>query len=157
MTDPGQGTILATLRVRSGPQVGACLPIRRSVASVGAVPGNDVVLDSPGVAPRHAELRLTGGVWTIADLGPPDGLGVDGEAVRDDALLAPGSAVRIGDVSLVFDPAEAWQDPTPERFSDERSTPLFLPANERRLWPTALFVLGVIGIIVVLFFLFRKA
>ena len=75
MTDPGPETVLATLRVRSGSRAGAKLPVRRSVVSVGAVPGNDVVLDSPGVAPRHAELRLSGGVWTITALGPPDGLG----------------------------------------------------------------------------------
>jgi pSer/pThr/pTyr-binding forkhead associated (FHA) protein len=157
MTGPGPETVLATLRVRSGSRAGARLPIRRSIASVGAIPGNDVVLDSPGVAPRHAELRLSGGVWTITPLGPPDGLGVDGEAVREDTLLAPGSALRIGDVSLVFDPSDEWQGPPPERSSDERSTPFFLPANERRFWPTALFVLGIIGVIVVLFFLFRTA
>lgn len=157
MTDPGPETVLATLRVRSGARAGAKLPVRRAVVSVGAVPGNDVVLDSPGVAPRHARLRLSGGVWTITALGPPDGLDVDGEAVREESLLAPGSAVRIGDVSVAFDPAEEWQEPAPERSSDERSIPLFLPPRQRPFWPTALFVLGVIGIIVVLFFLFRTA
>jgi pSer/pThr/pTyr-binding forkhead associated (FHA) protein len=157
MTDPDPGTVLATLRVRSGARSGAKLPISRAISSVGAVPGNDVVLDSPGVAPRHAQLRLSGGVWTIITLGPPDGLGVDGEVVRDEALPAPGSAVRIGDVSLVFDPAEEWLDPVPERAIDERSSRLFVPSNERPFWLTALFVLGVIGIIMVLFFLFRTA
>jgi pSer/pThr/pTyr-binding forkhead associated (FHA) protein len=157
MTDSGPGTVLATLRVRSGSRAGTSLPLRRRVVSVGAVPGNDVVLDSPGVAPRHARLRLSGGVWTITALGPPDGLGVDGEVIREEAVLAPGSALRIGDVSLVFDPAEQWFDSTPERFTDDRSTPLFLPSNERSLWRTALFVLGVIGVIVVLFFLLRTA
>ena len=157
MTGPAAEAVLATLRVRSGARTGTSLPLRQAVVSVGAVPGNDIVLDSPGVAPRHAALRLSGGVWTITALGPTDGLGVDGEVVREDAVLAPGSALRIGDVALVFDPAEDWQDSTPVRFSDDRSAPLFLPSNERPLWRTALFVLGVIGIIVVLFFLFRTA
>jgi len=157
MTDPGPETILAALRVRSGARAGAKLPVRRPVVSVGAVPGNDIVLDSPGVAPRHARLRVSGGVWTIAPLEPAGDLDVDGEAIREESLLAPGSALRIGDVSLVFDPAEAWYDPAPERSTDERSIPLFLPPHQRPFWPTALFVLGVIGVIVVLFFLFRTA
>ncbi|HEY8063004.1 MAG TPA: FHA domain-containing protein [Gemmatimonadales bacterium] len=157
ITDPGPETVLATLRVRSGARAGAKLPVRRAVVTVGAVPGNDVVLDSPGVAPRHAKLRLSGGVWTITTLGPAADLDVDGEAVREESLLAPGSALRIGDVSLVFDPAEEWHAPAPERSSDERTIPLFLPPHQRPFWPTALFVLGVLGVIVVLFFLFRTA
>lgn len=153
----GHGSILATLRVRSGSRAGASLPVCRTVAAVGAIDGNDVVLDGPGVAARHAQLRLRGGVWTITDLGSLAGSAVDGEAVHGEALLAPGSAVTIGGVSLVFDPEDRWQDSAPERPLGERSTLLLIPAENRASWPTALFVLAVFGVIVVLFFLFRTA
>jgi hypothetical protein len=157
VTDPRREPefALATLRVRSGMRAGMSLPVRRTVAAIGGVPGNDVVLDSPGVAARHAQLRLSGGVWTITDLGTLDGVDVDGEVVHGEALLAPGSAVRIGGVSLVFDPADRWQDSGPGRSLNDRSPLLLFPANERPFWPTALFVLAIFGIIVVLFFLFR--
>lgn len=153
----GFGSVLATLRVRSGSRAGASLPVRRTVAVVGAAAGNDVVLDGPGIAARHAQLRLSGGVWTITDLGSPAGSSVDGAVVRGETLLAPGSAVRIGEVALVFDPEDQWQDSAPERPLSERSTLLLIPAETRPLWPTTLFVLAVFGIIVVLFFLFRAA
>ena len=150
------GSALATLRVRSGVPT-ATLPVRQTVAAIGAAAGNDVVIAGPGVAPQHARLRLSGGVWTFTDLGSPAGSSVDGEVVHGEALLAPGSAVRIGDVSFVFDPEDQWQDSKPERPLGERSPLLLIPREIGPLWPTALFVLVVFGIIVALFFLFRKA
>lgn len=145
------------MRVRTGSQAGVSLPVRRTLAAVGAVAGNDVVLEAPGVAPRHAQLRLSGGVWTLTDFGSPAGSSVDGQPVHGDALLAPGSALTIGECSLVFDPEDRWQDSSPERPLGERSTLLLIPAETRPFWPTALFVLGVLGIVVALFYLFRTA
>ena len=156
-TDPGLASILATLRVRTGLQAGASHPVRGTVATVGAVVGNDVVLTGSDVAEHHARLRLSGGVWTVTDLGSPAGVMVDGEPVRGEAPLAPGSALRIGDVGLVFDPEDRWQDSPPERPLGERSTLLLIPGDSRPFWTTALFVLAIVGIIVVLFLLFRTA
>jgi len=149
------GLPLATLRVRSGLQRGvSSLPIPGPVAVIGADEANEVVLSGLGIAPRHAQLRLRGGVWSLMDLGSPAGSWVDGEAIRGESPLAPGSAVRIGNVLMAFDPEDRWQDspvgsPVPAR-------DLFALQSSRPVWPTVLFALGAVGIAVALYFLIRN-
>src|SRR5262245_58568688 len=98
----GGDTVLATLRVRRGLSESSSLPVRRPQSVVGSDPASDLALAAPGVAPRHGQLRLRGGIWTYIDFGSPEGTLVDGDPVRGEALLAPGSAIRVGDVELAF-------------------------------------------------------
>jgi hypothetical protein len=151
------GPPLATLRVRSGLQRGAsALPIRGPVAGIGADEANEVVLNGLGIAPRHAQLRLRGGVWSLVDLESPAGSWVDGEAIRGESPLAPGSAVRIGNVVMAFDPEDRWQDSPVEPPAPVRDLFAFHREVTRPVWPTVLFALGAVGIVVALYFLIRN-
>ena len=156
-TDAGPESILATLRVRSGPRAGAKLLLRSPSIQLGATPGNDLVLDGPGVVPRHARIWLRGGVWSVGKLDPGGELAIDGEALQGEDWLAPGSALQVGEVALVFDPADSWHDSPTERPIPAATVPTMFPPGDRPFWHTALFVLAAFGIIVVLFFLFRTA
>src|SRR5207247_969121 len=44
--------------------------------------------------------------WVLVDLDSTNGTFVDGERVHGESPLAPGAAVRFGDVQLVFEPTD---------------------------------------------------
>lgn len=107
--------VLAELFVRSGVGGVDRFSVREATVRLGRAPDNEIVLVAPSVSPEHAELALRGGLWTLRDLGSATGSLVDGVAVQDSALLAPGSDIRLGDVRLAFDPLDRWEDSPAER------------------------------------------
>jgi hypothetical protein len=154
--DPGEDPVLATLRVRSGLAVTTTLPVRVPQATVGSDPVSDVVIDGPGVARRHGQLRLRGGVWTFVDFGTASGSSIDGNPVRGEALLAPGSSVRVGSVEMAFAPSDRWEDSPPERRAEDRSALLLLPPKSPVRWATVAVGLVVVGLVVAAYFLLRN-
>ena len=67
----------------------------------------DFCLDSPSLAPRHAELALTPRGLCIRDLGSVNGVQVDGRRLaRREANLRPGKQVALGDFNFIV-PAQA--------------------------------------------------
>lgn len=120
----GDGAPLAVLIRRGGGQADGPgrYPIGSVDSTIGRQVGNTVVIDDPSVAAVHARLRLAGGVWSLADGGSVQGSSVDGEAAVSTMPLAPGSLIRLGDVSLVFDPRDRWEDSSPR---SERVMPVF--------------------------------
>jgi pSer/pThr/pTyr-binding forkhead associated (FHA) protein len=97
---------MASLLVRSGRQKGTRLPIRVPVVNIGRAEYNDIVLIDESVSTAHAKLQRREGVWMLADLGSTNGTFVDGEPVRGEVPLAPGAAVRFGQVSTMFEPTD---------------------------------------------------
>ena len=74
--------------------------------TIGRDPGNDLVLDSPIVSRRHAELTVRDDAVWLRDLGSANGTAVNGQLVSEWALN-DGDIIRIGDeqgnsVGLVF-------------------------------------------------------
>lgn len=128
----GSGPVLAVLHRRTGQPEGERLQVRVPDVLLGRIPGNQVVISDPSVSARHARLRLGGGVWTLADLGSVGGSAVDGEPVASLLPLAPGSAIRLGGVDLVFSPHDRWEDSPipPELLGPHASEP---PADPSRL------------------------
>jgi pSer/pThr/pTyr-binding forkhead associated (FHA) protein len=103
--------VLATLHQRgNGPAGSARHAVHLPEVLIGRVPGNDLVIADPSVSARHARLRLSGGVWTLADLGSVNGTSVDGTPVVRAQALAPGSEVVLGETRLVFEPSDRWED-----------------------------------------------
>lgn len=107
----GAAPLLATLHGRdAGTGVPERHPIHLPEVLIGRVQGNDLLIPDPSVSARHARLRLSGGVWTVADLGSVNGTTVDGNAVVRAQALAPGSEVAFGSVTLIFEPLDRWED-----------------------------------------------
>ncbi len=100
---------IASLLVRSGTLKGKRLPIRIPVVNVGRGDFNDLVIPEPSVSASHAKLQRREGIWVIADLGSTNGTFVDGERIADETPLGPGSTIRFGEVSTLF---ESTDDPT---------------------------------------------
>lgn len=149
-------SILATLRVRSGLPALSAVPVRQPQATIGSDPAVDLVLEAPGIARRHAQIRLRGGVWTLVDFGSAAGSAVDGSPVRGEAFLAPGSSIRLGSVEFAFAPTDRWEDSPPERRADDR-TPLVLFAPQpRNIWPTVGLVVVVCAVFVAAYFMLRN-
>ncbi len=99
----------ASFLVRSGGLTGQRLPVKTPVVNLGRADYNDIVLPDPSVSTSHAKLQRREGVWVLVDLDSTNGTFVDGERVRGEAPLAPGGTVRLGDVQLLFEPADEKQ------------------------------------------------
>jgi class 3 adenylate cyclase len=80
---------------------GAFAPRRLTspLITIGRVPGNDVVLNSPNVSRRHAKLLITDLGVTAHDLDSHNGVFVNGKKVRN-APVGPGDLLYVGDVCL---------------------------------------------------------
>jgi hypothetical protein len=63
----------------------------------------EIVLEDSGVSRRHAEIRPTGGGWTIEDLGSTNGVAVNGRDIRGAEPLRPGDRVELGSSEIVFE------------------------------------------------------
>jgi predicted component of type VI protein secretion system len=63
----------------------------------------DLVLEDPNVSRRHAEMRRSGGRWTVVDLGSTNGVRVNGKRIRGEAPLSPGDQITLGVSKLTFE------------------------------------------------------
>jgi pSer/pThr/pTyr-binding forkhead associated (FHA) protein len=95
---------IASLLVRSGDLRGRRLPITLSVVNVGRADYNDIVIADPSVSTTHAKLQRKDDVWVLTDLGSTNGTFVEGEPVTGETALTPGTTLRFGDVSALFEP-----------------------------------------------------
>jgi hypothetical protein len=76
-------------------------PLTSALAVLGRGTEADVRIDDPGVSRRHAEVTVSGGLASIADLGSTNGLVVDGMQVRQ-ASLQDGSEIVLGATTVVY-------------------------------------------------------
>jgi pSer/pThr/pTyr-binding forkhead associated (FHA) protein len=100
------GATLASFLVRSGGLMGQRLPVKTPVVNLGRADYNDIVIPDPSISTSHAKLQRREGVWMLVDLDSTNGTFVEGEQVRGEAPLGPGAMVRLGDVQLLFEPAD---------------------------------------------------
>jgi hypothetical protein len=78
------------------------ISITRAPVSIGRLSSNDIVLADSNVSRRHAELRRSGGQWTIVDLGSTNGTTVNGSQVSEH-VLEHGDTLGFGTSELVFE------------------------------------------------------
>ncbi len=97
---------LASFLVRTGTLKGQRLLVRTPVANIGRADYNDLVVPEESVSTAHAKLQRREGVWVLTDLASTNGTFVDGERVKDETPIAPSAVVRLGDISMVFEPTD---------------------------------------------------
>jgi transcriptional regulator with GAF, ATPase, and Fis domain len=95
------GTLVAT--VLSGSAKGTTKPVGARM-TIGKAPGNDLVLADDTVSRNHCELVRTGDGIHVKDLGSTNGTRIDGTRIQD-AVLSPGSVLRVGEVEIAVRPA----------------------------------------------------
>ncbi len=77
--------------------------------TVGRDPGNDVVLDAPGISRFHAEVERIGQRYRLRDLRSYNGTFVNAERVQGDTWLKPDDVIRIGPYRFVMGQASLDQ------------------------------------------------
>jgi pSer/pThr/pTyr-binding forkhead associated (FHA) protein len=97
---------LASFLFRSGELRGRRLSIKVPVVNIGRGDYNDVVISDPSVSTMHAKLQRRDAVWILTDLGSTNGTFVEGERLTGEAPLGPGTTLRFGDVSALFEPLD---------------------------------------------------
>ncbi|UGY94216.1 DUF1707 and FHA domain-containing protein [Streptomyces gobiensis] len=68
--------------------------------SIGRAPGSMLRLNDHTVSRAHAQLRHTGGGWSLRDLGSSNGTWVNGSRVTGSVPVRPGDQVRFGQVAF---------------------------------------------------------
>jgi pSer/pThr/pTyr-binding forkhead associated (FHA) protein len=101
---------MATLLVRSGKLKGTRLPIKVPVVNLGRADYNDIVLPDESVSGSHAKLQRREGVWIVVDNESTNGTFVDDERVVGEAAVSPGAVLRLGEVSILFEPTDDHLD-----------------------------------------------
>jgi pSer/pThr/pTyr-binding forkhead associated (FHA) protein len=97
---------LASLLFRSGNMKGQRLPIKVPVVNIGRGDYNDVVIPDPSVSTMHAKLQRREAVWILTDLGSTNGTFVEGEPLKGELPLGPGTTIRFGDILALFEPLD---------------------------------------------------
>jgi pSer/pThr/pTyr-binding forkhead associated (FHA) protein len=97
---------LASLLFRTGDLRGRRLPIKVPVVNIGRGDYNDLVIADPSVSTMHAKLQRREAVWILTDLGSTNGTFVEGERLSGEAALGPGTTLRFGDVTALFEPLD---------------------------------------------------
>ena len=117
------------LEVIDGERKGTQYRLLAETATIGRSAECDICLEnSRGVSRRHAQIFLLAGRVRIKDLESQNGTFVDGARVSD-AILPPGSIIKVGDVSLrLVMPSGATAAPLPGRRPSEAR-----PVNQRNI------------------------
>ena len=77
------------------------LPLDRSMITLGRRIDNDIILDSPTVSRKHAQIRWRYSHFIIYDLGSRAGVSINGQRVRE-CVLQPGDVIKISNKSLIY-------------------------------------------------------
>ncbi len=110
------GTLVAT--VLSGSSKGTTRPVGARM-TIGKAPGNDLVLSDDTVSRQHCELTPTGQGVHVKDLGSTNGTRIDGTRIQD-AVLSPGSILRVGEIEIAVRPATQRVEVMPSEAQDFR-------------------------------------
>jgi len=108
------GTLVAT--VLSGSAKGTTRPLGARM-TIGKAPGNDLVLNDDTVSRNHCELVRAGDGVHVKDLGSTNGTRIDGTRVQE-AVLGPGSVLRVGEVEIALKPATERVEVLPSEASE---------------------------------------
>ena len=99
----------------------ACYPLSADEILLGRHISADIRLADPSVSRYHAVMTVTGGIWSITDLGSKSGTFVNERQVQH-AKLIPGDVIRLGSVQLTVTD-HTGQAPQPKRSQPKKAQP----------------------------------
>jgi pSer/pThr/pTyr-binding forkhead associated (FHA) protein len=164
---------LGSFLVRNGPLKGRRLPIKVPMVNIGRADYNDIVFADPSVSTSHAKLQRRDDVWVLNDMDSTNGTFVENDRVSGDVALSPGTTLRFGEVSVLWEPFDLPTVPrstgtrlveavdlepeaAPAGAPSERSRRPIHPPVPRPSGPPG-WVIGVVGLVVavIAYFLLR--
>jgi adenylate cyclase len=78
-------------------------PLKQGLTLAGRLPTCDLVLQDPSVSRHHATFRVINSDCKVQDAGSRFGTFLDGQPVKGEMPLQPGSTVKLGEVSLLLE------------------------------------------------------
>jgi signal transduction histidine kinase len=94
---------MPSLRLNQGPQAGQQFPLDEGAATIGRLPGVEIVLDAPEVSRQHARVTFVQGHPFIEDLGSSNGTYVNRLRLREKQELHDHDEIQIGPFLLLFE------------------------------------------------------
>src|SRR5438552_9696868 len=77
------------------------IPLDKGIVTIGRAIDHDVIVVDRKVSSNHAEVRRTGNIFTIRDLGSTNGTFVNGQRVTE-AVLSVGDEILVGSTLIVY-------------------------------------------------------
>jgi hypothetical protein len=103
------------------------IPLDRPLLTIGRRIDNDLVLDSPAISRRHAQIRWRYGRFVIFDLSRRGRTAVNEQPVTEHALQ-PGDLISLSDIPLIY--AEGRDEEERPRLSHDSEAPTLLFPEE---------------------------
>ncbi|PJB77166.1 MAG: hypothetical protein CO090_09300 [Acidobacteria bacterium CG_4_9_14_3_um_filter_49_7] len=91
-----------TLTILSGEQKGTEFRLKMGVTNIGSGQENDIRIDDPSIAEKHAQITFGPDGFTIYDYNTPGGIQVNGQRISEH-LVQSGDKIQIGDAELRFE------------------------------------------------------
>jgi hypothetical protein len=91
-----------TLTILSGEQKGTEFRLKMGVTNIGSGQENDIRIDDPSIAEKHAQITFGPDGFTIYDYNTPGGIQVNGQRISEH-LVQNGDKIQIGDAELRFE------------------------------------------------------
>ncbi len=95
------------------------IPLSRSMITIGRRIDNDIILDSPTVSRKHAQIRWRYSHFILYDLGSRAGVLINGQRVRE-CVLQPGDIIKISNKTLIY--GEGSQESTRPKSSAQQDS-----------------------------------
>ena len=91
-----------TLTILSGDQKGTEFRLKMGVTNIGSGSENDILMDDPSIAEKHAQITFGPDGFTIYDYNTPGGILINGQRISEH-LVQSGDKIQIGDLELRFE------------------------------------------------------
>lgn len=91
-----------TLSILSGDQQGTEFRLKMGVTNIGSGSENDILMDDPSIAEKHAQITFGPDGFTIYDYNTPGGILINGQRISEH-LVQSGDKIQIGDIELRFE------------------------------------------------------
>jgi hypothetical protein len=103
------------------------IPLDRPLLTIGRRVDNDLVLDSPAISRRHAQIRWRYGRFILYDLSHRGRTAVNEQPITEHALQ-PGDVISLSDIPLIY--AEGRDEEERPRLSNDSEAPTLLFPEE---------------------------
>ncbi len=91
-----------TLTIVSGSQTGTEFRLKMGVTNIGSGKDNDIRIDDPSIAEKHAQITFGPDGFTIYDYNTAGGILINGQRITE-RLIHSGDKIQIGDIKLQFE------------------------------------------------------
>jgi pSer/pThr/pTyr-binding forkhead associated (FHA) protein len=117
------------VRVKDGPRKGKKFQVKREALVFGSSEQADIILEAPGVDPRHAQIVFQGGQVILEDLGSQAGTFRNGQRLLGPLQVFPGDRIGLGPEVTIILEGQDPRDADPARGENHEVDPGLAPGG----------------------------